>query len=268
MKIITFAAIKGGVGKTTLSYNFGEWLAKQDKHVLLVDADSQCSLSQTYGIYNTKQNIADIFESNNNRAQDLIIQQTPTLSILPGSVHLDSTEFSLETRTNKELIMYMWLWDNYDYLKKFDYVIIDCHPDFSIVTQNMIVVSDIVYSPIEPGQYSYNAKDMINARMDLFKKQLVDPKPSKDGKRESYVTAKLYFIGNRIKPNTKSSHDFVAEMNKDKQTAVLIPEKELLNKSTLFQEPLVNMQNDHKLVQKNKQFFKELFESFEKMAEL
>ena len=81
MKIITFAAIKGGVGKTTLSYNFGEWLAKQDKRVLLVDADSQCSLSQTYGIYNTKQNIADIFESNNNRAQDLIIQQTPTLSI-------------------------------------------------------------------------------------------------------------------------------------------------------------------------------------------
>ena len=29
MKIITFAAIKGGVGKTTLTFNYGEWLAKK-----------------------------------------------------------------------------------------------------------------------------------------------------------------------------------------------------------------------------------------------
>lgn len=29
MKIITFAAIKGGVGKTTLAYNYAEWLAEQ-----------------------------------------------------------------------------------------------------------------------------------------------------------------------------------------------------------------------------------------------
>ena len=29
MKIITFSAIKGGVGKTTLAFNYGEWLAKK-----------------------------------------------------------------------------------------------------------------------------------------------------------------------------------------------------------------------------------------------
>lgn len=28
MEIITFSAIKGGVGKTTLAFNYGEWLAK------------------------------------------------------------------------------------------------------------------------------------------------------------------------------------------------------------------------------------------------
>lgn len=27
MKIITFSAIKGGVGKTTLTFNYGEWLS-------------------------------------------------------------------------------------------------------------------------------------------------------------------------------------------------------------------------------------------------
>ena len=29
MKIITFAAIKGGVGKTTLTFNYGEWLSSK-----------------------------------------------------------------------------------------------------------------------------------------------------------------------------------------------------------------------------------------------
>ena len=32
MEIITFSAIKGGVGKTTLAFNYGEWLAKNGKH--------------------------------------------------------------------------------------------------------------------------------------------------------------------------------------------------------------------------------------------
>ena len=27
MKILSFVGIKGGIGKTTLSYNYGEWLA-------------------------------------------------------------------------------------------------------------------------------------------------------------------------------------------------------------------------------------------------
>ena len=34
MKILSFVGIKGGIGKTTLSYNYGEWLAKNNNKVL------------------------------------------------------------------------------------------------------------------------------------------------------------------------------------------------------------------------------------------
>ena len=51
MKIVTFAAIKGGVGKTTLAYNLGEDLAKKGKSVLFLDIDHQCNLTQTYNIF-------------------------------------------------------------------------------------------------------------------------------------------------------------------------------------------------------------------------
>ncbi|TVX19564.1 ParA family protein, partial [Streptococcus pneumoniae] len=48
MKIITFAASKGGVGKTTLTFNYGEWLASKGHNVLFIDLDHQCNLTQCY----------------------------------------------------------------------------------------------------------------------------------------------------------------------------------------------------------------------------
>ena len=51
MKILSIAAIKGGVGKTTLTFNFGEWLAEKGNNILYIDLDHQCNLTQTYDIY-------------------------------------------------------------------------------------------------------------------------------------------------------------------------------------------------------------------------
>ena len=36
MKIIIFSAIKGGVGKTILTFNYGEWLSSNGYNVLLI----------------------------------------------------------------------------------------------------------------------------------------------------------------------------------------------------------------------------------------
>jgi chromosome partitioning protein len=49
MKIITWLCHKGGVGKTTLSFNTGAALAQRGYRVLLVDADPQGSLTHLAG---------------------------------------------------------------------------------------------------------------------------------------------------------------------------------------------------------------------------
>lgn len=60
MKIITFTAIKGGVGKTTLTFNYASWLAKHDKKVLLIDLDHQCNLTT---LFQTTQKIIQLLKS-------------------------------------------------------------------------------------------------------------------------------------------------------------------------------------------------------------
>lgn len=225
MKIISFVAIKGGVGKTTLCFNYGEWLASKGKNVLMIDSDHQCSLTQTYDIYTDSGTVSEIFKPN---SKPEIIKIKENLSLIPSDMLLDRLNDELQTKPNKELMAYMWIADNYDELSKYDYIIIDCHPDFSTVTQNMIAISDILYSPIEPSEYGFRAKQNLTMRLDHMRKEVIDVMS-----RKSFVTADLNYIGNRVKHNTSSSREFIEIMEKDKDTIALIPERELFNKSTL-----------------------------------
>lgn len=236
MKIITFAAIKGGVGKTTLTYNYGEWLAKKC-NVLLIDSDQQASLSQTYNIVEPDYSLADVFRDQ--IAPGKVIQHTnnKNLDILPSSMYVSEVEAELGTMINRELQMYIWLYDNYDELSKYDYILIDSHPDFGIVTQNMIAISDCLISPVEPSAYSFNAKNLLELRFNQLKQGLIDPHV-KDTKHRSYIKAKLYYVGNRIRPQYESSQKFIEQMQQDPQTIGYIDENELLNQTTLFNKPL------------------------------
>ncbi|SFV40847.1 ParA family protein [Ligilactobacillus acidipiscis] len=261
MQIITFSAIKGGVGKTTLTFNYGEWLSEQGFNVLMIDSDHQCSLTQTYDIYKKQGTVASIF---NSRPQEVeIIPLHENLLLIPASMDLDSINNKIQTKANKELLMYMWFADNYDELKKFDFVLIDCHPDFSTITQNMVIISDFVFSPIEPSEYGFISKSNLDLRMQQLKEDVINVES-----RKSFVTAQLKFIGNRIKHNTKSSKEFIAEMKKDPRTIGFVPEKELFNKSTLNHTPIVDMAKDQTILNKNRAFFDQISKIFESFKNL
>lgn len=58
---IASASYRSGVGKTTLTFNYGEWLAEHGNKVLFMDLDHQSNLSQTYNIYATENTCANIF---------------------------------------------------------------------------------------------------------------------------------------------------------------------------------------------------------------
>lgn len=272
MKIITFAAIKGGVGKTTLAFNFGEWLTRKGYQVLFLDLDHQCNLTQTYGIYDDTDTVANIFKG---EGDVKVIPIKQNISLIPGYMQLDTIEKSLENKVNKDMLLYMWLEDHYEdkRLDLFDYVIIDCHPDFSTATRNAIAVSHSIISPIIPSEHGYNAKFNLEDRLESFRQEVINYRT-----RESYITAQLYFIPNMIKHNTSSSKSLLETLNKteeegrilspDTQEVVYIPQKELFNKSTMDKQSIFEMAEEPAVLQKNRKFFEEMAKTFQIICDI
>ena len=62
----------------------------------------------------------------------------------------------MATKENKAMKLYMWLVDNYDELNisQYDFIIIDTHNDFGTATKNAVAVSDVIFSPIIPLDFS------------------------------------------------------------------------------------------------------------------
>lgn len=263
MKIITFAAIKGGVGKTTLAFNFGEYLARQqNQRVLLIDLDHQCNLTQTYGVYDAEGTIGRVFDQ---KGDVKLHQVSENIALIAGDMHLDAIETSIENNTNKNMLLYMWLADQYENLNlnRFDYLILDTHPDFSTATKNAIAISHAVLSPITPSEHGYNAKFNLEERMDEYRQEAID-----FATRKSYVTAQLLFIANMIKHNTKSSRDLLETLQGDNSVIAEIPERELFNRSTLDKRSLAQMfQEQDNLTTSQRRFMDEIMRTFGSIKE-
>jgi len=236
MKILSVVGIKGGIGKSTFVKNIISRLKTRlllnnsSKKILVIDLDHQCNLTQSYGIYESEGTVVNIFKRNDEVS---IVHVDDKVDIIPGAMNLDIIESELETKTFKDMLMYMWLEKNYDKIDgdQYEYVIIDCRPDFSIATRNAIAISHMLLSPIIPSQYSLDARDNLETRLRLYSEENVNFRTG-----ESNIDADLYFVGNMIKHNTATSKSLLSELENDDRVLGWIPHKELFNRATMISD--------------------------------
>ena len=236
MKILSVVGIKGGIGKSTVVKNIISrlktrlLLANSSKKILVIDLDHQCNLTQSYGIYESEGTVVNMFKRNDDVS---IIHVDDKIDIIPGAMDLDIIESELETKTFKDMLMYMWLEKNYDKIDgdQYEYVIIDCRPDFSIATRNAIAISHMLLSPIIPSQYSLDARHNLETRLRLYCEENIDYKTG-----ESNIDAELYFVGNMIKHNTATSKALLSDLENDDKVLGWIPHKELFNRATMVSD--------------------------------
>ena len=186
MKIISIVNYKGGVGKTTVTANLGAELAERGKNVLLIDLDPQASLTFSFikpedwdKILSKSRTVRNWFEPSYKKTKspffkNLIYSPSELVNHLKFegkfdliSSHLDliNTEIemaselggtTLRQTKNNYLDMHSRLAKGIKelYPDQYDYVLIDCPPNFNIVTKNAITACDFVMIPAKADYLS------------------------------------------------------------------------------------------------------------------
>jgi len=185
MPIVSVINYKGGVGKTTTTANLAGELAWHGRKVLLVDLDPQASL--TFSFIRPEEWLADfatsrtikkwfdaLSEGSDFPLSDLIFTPPRTnqrlgnrggLDLLPSHLGLINVDLELATelggatlRQSKRryLKVHRRLAEGLAGLEhdRYDVILIDCPPNFNIVTKNAIVASDRILIPAKADYLS------------------------------------------------------------------------------------------------------------------
>lgn len=189
MHIVSVINYKGGVGKTTVTANIASELAWRGKKVLLIDTDAQASLTFSFVTpdewdkdYKSGKTIKSWFDAISqgqeppaltdfvitpravnrrfvNRAGgriDLIcshlglINVDLDLALLLGGANMAASKRNYLKVHGQLRQAVASIADNADY----DIVLIDCPPNFNIVTKNAIVASEHILIPAKPDYLS------------------------------------------------------------------------------------------------------------------
>jgi chromosome partitioning protein len=207
MDVIAVINYKGGVGKTTVTSNLAGELAFRGKKVLLIDTDAQASLTFSFVTpdqwdrdYKPSKTIKSWFDaiSEGNEPLSLnnfVVSPTQINSYLINSrksgrvdlicSHLGLINVDLELatllgganmqQTKKNYLKVHGklreaiedLSNNSDY----DIVLIDCPPNFNIVTKNAIVASQKILIPAKPDYLSTLGIDYLSRSVNQLVKE-------------------------------------------------------------------------------------------------
>lgn len=165
MRTISILNLKGGVGKTFTAANMGYELWRRNFRVLLFDNDKQGNLSRAYGKYSGDKtapaakvlsgawkSLPDIIEPTAFKGMDMIASN---MSLFGAAWNLAKQD---EIRQTDQ---YRKLFQTLDYLKLYDFCLIDDPPDLGLNVISALSVSDEVIVPVKIDEDALEGLDIV-----------------------------------------------------------------------------------------------------------
>lgn len=204
MKIISLFNHKGGVSKTTTTFNLGWMLAKQGHKTLIIDADPQCNLTALVLGYNSIDNVEAFYAANENcdfyscikpvidGSLGKIITANPlktpnqNLFLLCGNIALSEieTQISVALTTSAAIPAIRNIPGSVGAFirqtaeeHQFDYVIVDMSPSVGALNECLLMASDYFIVPTAPDFFCAQA---IKSLTNVIPRWNVEIKPFRD----------------------------------------------------------------------------------------
>ncbi len=174
VKIIALTNQKGGVAKTTSTHNIGVSLSENGKKVLMIDLDSQASLTISVGLepLDIESNIVSILTKNGKTVKQCIQVLHDNLHIVTSIIDLARLEVDMLSRTSREKILDRAL---EPVKENYDYILIDCPPQLSILTINALSCCDGVIIPVKTDYLAYRGLSQLQDTIEEIKED-INPK--------------------------------------------------------------------------------------------
>lgn len=146
-KTTTFQCQKGGVGKSTMSYNLAVRAAMYGIKVLAVDLD--CQAHMTMALYENinKDDITWLhIIKKEARIDQAIIEISPTLHLVPSNLNVSAVEKYLNS---EEQDPKTYVLNHINEIKNnYEWIVIDCAPSLSTLNHAATIASDLIIVPV------------------------------------------------------------------------------------------------------------------------
>lgn len=213
-KIIAFSNNKGGVGKTTTTYNTGAALARKGYKVLLIDLDAQCNLTISAGVKGWR----TIYGEITGEESAEIIPLWDNIYIICGSIDLEALAMEMKGKKGAEYRLKKVL-DGYK--DSFDFILLDTPPALGFWTISAYIAADGIVIPITPHYLAYkgfaaltyvmeNAKKEVNPNLQIYGVLLTQYNDRITMHKQIKESIGAYFSGIRSNAFTEVIHNSIA----------------------------------------------------------
>lgn len=223
-KILLLFNHKGGVSKTTTTFNIAWKLTQKNKKVLIIDGDPQCNLTGLFlgdafdnyyeddctSSYNIKDAVSMAFLGKPKPIEAIncvIHRKNSNLFLIPG--HMDLSEYesslSLALNSNNAILTLQNLPGSFYELIRLcsekydiDYVFIDMNPGLSAINQTFFMYTDAFIIPTNPDPFSVMALKTLKTVLPRWKKWSIDGRQLFKDSAYPLPNSEMKFIGEII----------------------------------------------------------------------